>query len=70
VPYQTEFDPQDPKAVLLRYCGPLPDQFKPVLYYGSGLNPYCNIVDEKDMAIPAFGPVAVPRLTESEPPRK
>jgi sialate O-acetylesterase len=69
-PYQTEFDPQDPQAVLLRYCGPLPDQLKPVLYYGSGLNPYCNVVDEKGMALPAFGPVAVPRLAGSEPPRK
>ena len=30
-----------------------------VLYYGAGLDPYCNIVDEKDMAAPAFGPIAL-----------
>jgi sialate O-acetylesterase len=69
-PYQTEFDPQDPQAVLLRYCGPLPDQLRPVLYYGSGLNPYCNIVDEKDVALPAFGPVAIPPLAPAGSPGK
>ena len=67
-PYQTEFDAKDPAAVLLLYCGPLPDQLKPVLYYGSGLNPYCNVLDEKGMAIPAFGPVAVPPLKETRSP--
>jgi sialate O-acetylesterase len=33
---------------------------KPVsLYYGAGLDPYCNVVDGKDMAVPAFGPIPV-----------
>jgi sialate O-acetylesterase len=26
------------------------------LWYGWGLNPYCNVTDSADMAIPAFGP--------------
>jgi len=37
------------------------------LAYGYGTDPYCNIVDEKDKALPAFGPVPLgkPRfLTE------
>jgi hypothetical protein len=29
------------------------------LYYGYGFNPYCNICDEADRSIPAFGPVPV-----------
>jgi len=30
-----------------------------VLYYGAGMAPYVNIVDENDMPIPAFGPIDV-----------
>jgi sialate O-acetylesterase len=60
--YATEFDPRDSAAVLLRLTG-TPDSlkgvFKAVLYYGAGLDPYCNIADGKDMALPAFGPVAL-----------
>lgn len=29
------------------------------LYYGYGIMPYCNIVDEQDYALPVFGPVPV-----------
>ena len=29
------------------------------LYYGYGYNPYCNIVDAADQAIPGFGPLPV-----------
>lgn len=29
------------------------------LWYGYGLNPYCNITDAKDAAIPAFGPISL-----------
>jgi sialate O-acetylesterase len=35
------------------------EKTKSVLYYGAGLNPYCNLVDEKDIAVPAFGPVSL-----------
>lgn len=30
------------------------------LWHGRGTDPYCNIVDEAGMAMPAFGPVPVP----------
>ena len=30
------------------------------LIYGGGQNPYINIVDDRDMPIPAFGPIDVP----------
>jgi sialate O-acetylesterase len=29
------------------------------LHYGFGLNPYCNITDEGDRCLPAFGPVTI-----------
>ncbi len=29
------------------------------LYYGYGLNPYCNLTDTSGASIPAFGPIAV-----------
>lgn len=56
--YCTEFDPTDGSAILLRMYNPLTEGGS--IIYGAGNNPYCNIVDEKDMALPAFGPVAVP----------
>ncbi len=36
---------------------PLPSDAR--LWYGYGLNPYCNIVDAEDAAVPAFGPVSI-----------
>jgi sialate O-acetylesterase len=68
--YTTEFDPKDPAVVLLRMTGDpktLKETSKPVLYYGAGLDPYCNIVDDKDMAVPAFGPIAISALGEKVP---
>jgi poly(3-hydroxybutyrate) depolymerase len=29
------------------------------LYYGRGLDPVCNLTDERDLALPAFGPLEV-----------
>jgi sialate O-acetylesterase len=53
--FRADLDPADPASVVLRLGSPLE---KPVqLYYGSGMNPYINIVDEKDIPIPAFGPI-------------
>jgi len=31
-----------------------------VLWYGWGLNPYCNVTDAADAALPAFGPLPLP----------
>ena len=30
------------------------------LAYGFGLDPYCNITDAEDAAVPAFGPISIP----------
>lgn len=50
-----EFDPKDPAAVLLRVKPKWIADTK--LIYGPGVNPYVNIVDSRDMPIPAFGPL-------------
>jgi len=33
------------------------------LWYAYGMNPYCNVVDEFDMALPAFGPIPMADLS-------
>jgi sialate O-acetylesterase len=53
--YRTEFDPKDPAGLILRVCRPISGAVH--LYYGRGSTPYLNIVDEKDMLVPTFGPV-------------
>ena len=58
--YQVEFLPDDPAAVLLKCAAPINLDLNPVLYYGAGMNPYCNITDEKDIPLPAFGPLEIP----------
>jgi sialate O-acetylesterase len=42
-------------AVLYLLDDPLPPGT--VLWYGWGLNPYCNVTDAADAALPAFGPL-------------
>jgi sialate O-acetylesterase len=55
--FRVDFDPQDPAAVILRLRAPLKQPVE--LLYGAGCDPYVNIVDEKDMPLPAFGPIAL-----------
>jgi len=50
-------DPEDPTSVLCLLGKPIPPDAK--LWYGYGLNPYCNLVDEEDMAVLAFGPMPI-----------
>jgi len=65
--YRVDFDPTDPAALILGvfdsspiYMGkPHPLRAPLSLVYGGGLDPYVNIVDEKDIPIPAFGPVKI-----------
>lgn len=55
--FKVAFDPKDLSSVIIWYSKPIE---KPVsLYYGAGLDPYANIVDSKDMAVPAFGPISI-----------
>jgi sialate O-acetylesterase len=42
-------------TVVLKLAGEIPK--KAQLWYGHGHNPYCNLTDSLDMAVPAFGPI-------------
>ncbi len=44
-------------TVVLKLNGPVPE--KAFLCYGYGMDPYCNLVDGLDMAVPVFGPIAL-----------
>lgn len=54
--YKQEVDPKDPTTILL-WIYVLPEN--PHLTYGWGCNPYCNLVDQENMALANFGPVPV-----------
>jgi sialate O-acetylesterase len=47
----------DGGTVVLKLTGDIPPGSQ--LWYGYGLNPYCNLIDGLDMAVPAFGPIAL-----------
>jgi sialate O-acetylesterase len=59
--FRAEPDPVDPAAVLLSFntsnnhC-----EAGMKLVYGSGMDPFINVLDERGMPIPAFGPFDVP----------
>jgi sialate O-acetylesterase len=44
-------------TVILKLSGPIPAQA--ALWYGHGTDPYCNLTDGLDMAVPVFGPIAL-----------
>lgn len=55
--YNQEIASGDPEVVVL-WVQKLPEN--PHLWYGRGLDPYCNVVDAANMALPVFGPVPIP----------
>jgi Carbohydrate esterase, sialic acid-specific acetylesterase len=55
--FKMRVDPGNPSAALLHIGGKLPEGA--TLRYGFGKDPYCNLRDEKDMAVPVFGPMAI-----------
>jgi sialate O-acetylesterase len=58
IPYLTELDPNDGSILIVRFHTANTPQTK--LIYGSGPDPYMNILDEKGMCVPAFGPIEIP----------
>jgi sialate O-acetylesterase len=46
-----------PDTVILKLTKPAPE--KAFVWYGHGSNPYCNLTDALDMAVPAFGPIPI-----------
>lgn len=56
--YHQEIAADDPSTVIL-WVSELKEA--PHLWYGRGFNPYCNIVDQANMAVPVMGPMAIPK---------
>jgi len=56
--FNQEIAPDDPSTVIL-WVEKLPEN--PQLWYGRGLNPYCNVLDQANMGMPVFGPVPIPK---------
>ena len=55
-----------PDTVVLKLNGAVPE--KSYLWYGYGLDPYCNLTDQADMAVPVFGPIALDEVAELKAP--
>ncbi len=55
--YKSAIDPAAASSVLLYVGGKLPQNA--TLRYGFGEDPYCNLHDATDQAVPAFGPLAI-----------
>jgi sialate O-acetylesterase len=55
--YNMEIAKDDPTVVVL-WVQEFPED--PYLWYGRGFNPYCNIVDGANMAMPVMGPIQIP----------
>lgn len=55
--FNVDIAPDDPSALLI-WVNEFPAGAH--LWYGRGTDPYCNIADEAGMALPVFGPVAIP----------
>jgi len=56
--YRTDFDPHNPAGLVLRVNFPFRESTR--LIYGSGMTPFMNLVDDKNMSVPAFGPIDLP----------
>ena len=60
--YKSRVDPAEASTVLLYVQGQLPAGA--VLWYGFGKDPYCNMRDQADMAVPVFAmKIGAPRAT-------
>lgn len=55
--FNVEIAPDDPNALLI-WGNEFPANAH--LWYGRGIDPYCNITDEAGMALPVFGPLPIP----------
>ena len=50
--YRSRVDPAEASTVLLYVQGKLPQNA--ILWYGFGKDPYCNVRDAADLAVPVF----------------
>ncbi len=52
-------------TVILELTGAIPAHAS--LWFGHGLDPYCNLTDGLDMAVPVFGPIALDEIASAAP---
>jgi type 1 glutamine amidotransferase len=52
-------------TVILELSGVVPE--KSFLWYGYGMDAYCNLTDGSDMAVPVFGPIALDEVSSPAP---
>ena len=66
--YRVDFDPKDPSALIVGVWRPF-KQEQDRLIYSAGANPYVNIVDDRDIPVPAFVPIdlEIPRSRPQKP---
>ncbi|MFN7936569.1 MAG: sialate O-acetylesterase [Bryobacteraceae bacterium] len=57
--FKAEVNPASPNEVLLYLNSPPPEGA--TLRYGAGKDPYVNVRDQADMAVPVFGPMPIER---------
>lgn len=55
--YDQTVSTEEPNTIIL-WLTKMPEQA--YLWYGRGFDPYCNVVDESNMALPACGPLPIP----------
>lgn len=56
------------ETVVLKLIKPVPPGS--FLWYGHGYDPYCNLVDAADMAVPVFGPIPLDPIAPPPPAEK
>jgi len=57
---------RSPDTVVLKLSKPVPPGSQ--LWYGHGYDPYCNLTDGADMAVPVFGPIALDPILPAPAP--
>ena len=55
--FKMRIDPAEANTVLLYMAAKLPEHTS--VWYGFGKDPYCNLRDAADMAVPVFGPLEI-----------
>lgn len=56
--WRAEVDPHARDTVVVTLAGP-PSPSGDFVWYGYGTAPHCTLVDDADMAVPAFGPISL-----------
>lgn len=57
--YKIEVDKDSPTDILLHLTEPCPQNA--FVWFGFGIDPYCNVTDEADMAVPVFAALPIER---------